>query len=130
MGLYAKYQFSDIIHQSPVMEHVIQRARKFASVTSNVLVYGETGTGKELVAQSIHNASKRKNGPFVAINCASFPENLLESELFGYEEGAFTGAVKGGKAGLFEQAHNGTLFLYEVSELRVSFQGKLLRVLD
>ena len=84
MGLYAKYQFSDIIHQSPVMEHVIQRARKFASVTSNVLVYGETGTGKELVAQSIHNASKRKNGPFVAINCASFPENLLESELFGY----------------------------------------------
>ena len=130
MGLYAKYQFSDIIHQSPVMEHVIQRARKFASVTSNVLVYGETGTGKELVAQSIHNASKRKNGPFVAINCASFPENLLESELFGYEEGAFTGAVKGGKAGLFEQAHNGTLFLDEVSELPVSFQGKLLRVLQ
>lgn len=130
MGLYAKYEFSDIIHQSYTMEHIIERARKFASVTSNVLVYGETGTGKELVAQSIHNASKRKNGPFVAINCASFPENLLESELFGYEEGAFTGAVKGGKAGLFEQAHNGTLFLDEVSELPVSFQGKLLRVLQ
>ena len=130
MGLYAKYQFSDIIHQSPVMEHVIERAEKFAAVTSNVLIYGETGTGKELVAQSIHNASKRKSGPFVAINCASFPENLLESELFGYEEGAFTGAVKGGKPGLFEQAHGGTLFLDEVSELPVSFQGKLLRVLQ
>ncbi len=130
MGLYAKYEFSDVIHKSQVMEHLIERARKFASVTSNVLVYGETGTGKELIAQSIHNASKRKDGPFVAINCASFPENLLESELFGYEEGAFTGAVKGGKAGLFEQAHGGTLFLDEVSELPVSFQGKLLRVLQ
>lgn len=130
MGLYAKYEFHDIIHQSLVMEHVIERARKFASVTSNVLIYGETGTGKELVAQSIHNASKRKRGPFVAINCASFPENLLESELFGYEEGAFTGAVRGGKTGLFEQAHNGTLFLDEVSEIPISFQGKLLRVLQ
>ena len=130
MGLYAKYEFFDIIYSSPVMGQVIERAKKFASVTSNVLVYGETGTGKELIAQSIHNASKRKTGPFVAVNCSSFPENLLESELFGYEEGAFTGAVKGGKAGLFEQAHNGTLFLDEVSELPVSFQGKLLRVLQ
>ena len=82
------------------------------------------------MAQSIHNASERRNGPFVAVNCAALPENLLESELFGYVEGAFTGSRKGGKIGFFEQAHKGTLFLDEISEIPVNFQGKLLRVLQ
>ena len=91
---------------------------------------GETGTGKELFAQSIHNSSQRKNGPFVAINCAALPENLLESELFGYVEGAFTGTSKGGKIGLFELAHGGTLFLDEIGEISLSIQSKLLRVLQ
>lgn len=92
--------------------------------------WGQTGTGKELFAQSIHNASNRKSGPFVAINCAALPENLLESELFGYVEGAFTGTVKGGKMGLFEQAHGGTLFLDEIGEISMAIQTKLLRALQ
>ncbi len=129
-GLNAHYHFEDIIHESQEMDHVIQKARKFASVSSNILIEGETGTGKELFAQSIHNSSNRCNGPFVAVNCASLPENLLESELFGYVEGAFTGASKGGKIGLFELAHKGTLFLDEISEIPLSIQGKLLRVLQ
>ncbi|MCI8416752.1 MAG: sigma 54-interacting transcriptional regulator [Lachnospiraceae bacterium] len=129
-GLIARYTFADIIHQSPEMDRLIERARKYAAVVSNVLIYGETGTGKELMAQGIHNASERKDGPFVAVNCASIPEHLLESELFGYEEGAFTGAVKGGKAGLFEAAHRGTIFLDEVSELPLGFQNKILRVIQ
>ena len=90
-----------------------------------MIIVGETGTGKELFAQSIHNSSSRKNGPFVAINCAALPENLLESELFGYVEGAFTGTSKGGKMGLFEQAHGGTLFLDEVGEISTSIQSML-----
>ena len=95
-----------------------------------MIIVGETGTGKELFAQSIHNSSRRKNGPFVAINCAALPENLLESELFGYVEGAFTGTSRGGKMGLFEQAHGGTLFLDEVEEISLSTQSKLLRTLQ
>lgn len=130
MGLNAKYHFSDIIHKSQSLDRVISIAKKYAEVDSNILIVAETGTGKELMAQSIHNASKRSNGPFVAVNCAAIPENLLESELFGYEDGAFTGAIKGGKQGLFELAHNGTLFLDEISELPISFQGKLLRALQ
>lgn len=129
-GLHAKYTFEDIIHESAVIDSTIQIARKYALSDSNVIIVGETGTGKELFAQSIHNASTRKNGPFVAINCAALPENLLESELFGHVEGAFTGSVKGGKMGLFEQAHNGTLFLDEIGEISVSTQTKLLRVLQ
>lgn len=129
-GLAARYRFEDIIHRSPLIDQLIQRARHYAAVDSNVLIEGETGTGKELLAQSIHNASPRHRGPFVAVNCAAIPENLLESEMFGYEEGAFTGSIKGGKAGLFELAHTGTLFLDEVSELPLSFQGKILRVLQ
>lgn len=129
-GLVARYNFSDIVHVSSVMENTIRRAKKFGTVDSNVLIVGETGTGKELMAQSIHNTSKRQHGPFVAVNCAALPENLLESELFGYVEGAFTGSKKGGKVGLFEQANNGTLFLDEISELPINFQGKLLRVLQ
>jgi propionate catabolism operon transcriptional regulator len=97
---------------------------------STVLLQGESGTGKEMLAQGIHLASRRKKGPFVAINCAALPENLLESELFGYEEGSFTGARKGGKPGLFELAHHGTIFLDEMGELPLILQARLLRVLQ
>lgn len=129
-GLKARYTFDQIIHKSKEIDRVIQLAGRYAASDSNVIIIGETGTGKELFAQSIHNASKRKNGPFVAVNCAALPENLLESELFGYVEGAFTGTSKGGKMGLFEQAHGGTLFLDEVGEISMAIQIKLLRVLQ
>ena len=98
-GLKARYTFQDILHGSRSMDKTIRIARQYAASDSNVIIVGETGTGKELFAQSIHNASSRKNGPFVAINCAALPENLLDSELFGYVEGAFTGTSKGGKDG-------------------------------
>lgn len=129
-GLIAKYTFKDIVHGSRKIEETIAAAVKYAASDSNIIIVGETGTGKELFAQSIHNASARKNGPFVAVNCAALPENLLESELFGYVEGAFTGTKKGGKMGLFEQAHEGTLFLDEISEISLQLQSKLLRVLQ
>lgn len=129
-GLVARYTFNDIIRKSDIMEQTISLAKKYAAVSSNILIVGETGTGKELLAQGIHNMSERNKKPFVAINCAALPENLLESELFGYVEGAFTGSKKGGKVGLFEQAHQGTLFLDEISELPYTFQGELLRVLQ
>lgn len=129
-GLQAKYNFGDIIHQSHVIDQTIETARRYAASDSNVIIVGETGTGKELFAQSMHNSSSRKNGPFVAVNCAALTENLLESELFGYVEGAFTGTSKGGKMGLFEQAHRGTLFLDEIGEISLSTQSKLLRVLQ
>lgn len=129
-GLVAKYTFRDIIASSGKMRDTIARARAFATVDSPILIEGETGTGKELFAQSIHNSSHRKTGPFVAINCAALPENLLESELMGYEEGAFTGARRGGKAGLFELAHTGTIFLDEINQIPVQLQARLLRVLQ
>lgn len=129
-GHQARYTFHDIIHQSRIIDETIETARRYAASDANVILVGETGTGKELFAQSIHNASSRKNGPFVAINCAALPENLLESELFGYVEGAFTGTAKGGKMGLFEQAHGGTLFLDEVGEISLSTQSKLLRAIQ
>lgn len=129
-GLVAMYTFDDIIYSSEKMKDVVNQAKKYALLDSTVLIFGETGTGKELFAQSIHNASRRKNGPFVAINCAALPENLLESELFGYAEGAFTGARKGGKAGLFELAHGGTIFLDEIGEMPPGLQSKLLRVIQ
>ena len=129
-GMVTKYSFSHIISNDPRMAAIIGRAGKFAAVDSNVLIEGETGTGKELFAQSIHNASPRSRRPFVAINCAALPEHLLESELFGYSGGAFTGASPDGKKGLFELAHNGTLFLDEVSELPVTLQVKLLRAIE
>ena len=129
-GFLAKYHFDDIITKAPGMMRVIQRAKAFALAESAVLIEGESGTGKELLAQSIHNESQRKDGPFVAVNCAAIPENLLESELFGYEPGAFTGAKKEGKAGLFELAHKGTLFLDEIGEISKSVQTRLLRVLQ
>lgn len=129
-GLVARYTFNDIIHKSQVMDDVISLAKKYAAVSSNILIVGETGTGKELLAQGIHNMSDRNKKPFVAVNCAALPENLLESELFGYTEGSFTGSKKGGKIGLVEQAHQGTLFLDEISELPYNFQGEFLRVLQ
>ena len=129
-GLYARYQFKDVIGDSPVMQQVLARARTYAGHDSNLLIYGETGTGKEVFAQSIHNFSKRSQGPFVSINIASIPPSLLESELFGYVDGAFTGARKGGKPGLFELAHQGTLFLDEIGELAPEIQSRFLRVLQ
>ncbi len=129
-GLVARHRFSDLVHRSKIIKETIKIAKQYARLPSNILITGETGTGKELFAQSIHNESGRKNGPFVAVNCAALPENLLESELFGYVEGAFTGTSRGGKAGLFELAHNGTLFLDEIAEMPVGLQSKLLRALQ
>lgn len=129
-GHVARYRFEDIMGESPAIRTAIHQARRFAHVDSNILLMGETGTGKELFAQSIHNESERVTGPFVAVNCAAIPENLMESELFGYEGGAFTGASKTGKAGLFEAAHEGTIFLDEVSEIPLALQSRLLRVIQ
>lgn len=129
-GLIAKYKFYDIFGQSKAIKETIRFAQQYSKVNSNILIVGETGTGKELFAQSIHNMSSRQDKPFVAVNCAAIPEHLLESELFGYAEGAFTGAVKGGKQGYFALAHGGTLFLDEISELPLKLQGRLLRVLQ
>ena len=129
-GHVARYHFNDILGESTAIHTAIRQARRFAQVDSNILLMGETGTGKELFAQSIHNESERANGPFVAVNCAAIPENLMESELFGYERGAFTGASKTGKEGLFETAHEGTIFLDEVSEIPLTLQSRLLRVIQ
>lgn len=129
-GLVARWTFADIVGKSKIFQQVIDQAREFARFDSTVLIIGETGTGKELFAQSIHNAGPRSQGPFVAINCSALPENLLESELFGYEEGAFTGAKKGGKPGLFELAHNGTIFLDEIGTISPNLQARLLRVIQ
>lgn len=129
-GLTAKYCFDDIIGSSKSIVELKKIAKRFSMVNSNVLIIGETGTGKELFAHSMHISSKRKERPFVVLNCAALPENLLESELFGYESGAFSGASKDGKIGLFEQAHTGTIFLDEVGEIPIALQAKLLRVLQ
>lgn len=129
-GLTAKYIFEDIVGGSSVLQRTKTIAEKYSLTDSDILIIGETGTGKELFAQSIHNNSKRMKQPFVALNCAAINENLLESELFGYIEGAFTGAVRGGRTGLFELAHKGTLFMDEIAELPLSLQAKLLRVLQ
>lgn len=129
-GLVAKYHFDDIIGMSKKIKDNISLAEKFAKSDATVLIQGETGTGKELFAQSIHNASLRAEGPFVAVNCGALPKNLLEAELFGYEEGAFTGASKGGKRGIFEMAHGGTVFLDEIGEMPLETQVQLLRVLQ
>jgi len=129
-GLVAKFTFNDIIGQSISLKNTIAMAREYAGVDSTVLIYGQTGSGKEMFAHAIHNASSRIHEAFVAINCAALPENLLESELFGYVEGAFTGARKGGKAGMFEMAHGGTLFLDEVGEMSAMLQARLLRVIE
>jgi transcriptional regulator with PAS, ATPase and Fis domain len=129
-GHIAKYTFDDIIGQSPIIQECKRIAKEYSNVNSNILITGETGTGKELFAQSIHNNSPLSKGPFVAVNCAAIPNNLLESELFGYVSGAFTGASKSGKMGLFELAHKGTIFLDEISEVNFALQGRLLRVIQ
>jgi transcriptional regulator with PAS, ATPase and Fis domain len=116
-GLRAKNGFSDILTVSPQMNMLKELAALYARTPSAVLIEGESGTGKELFAQSIHNGSQCSSGPFVAVNCAAIPEQLLESELFGYAPGAFTGAKREGKQGLFELAHNGTIFLDEIGEM-------------
>ncbi|OZI17987.1 propionate catabolism operon regulatory protein PrpR [Bordetella genomosp. 7] len=126
----AKYRFHELIGQSPRFLRAIETARRYAQTDLTVLVSGESGVGKELFAQAIHNESRRADRPFVAVNCAAFPESLLESELFGYEEGAFTGSRRGGKPGLFEAAHTGTLFLDEVGDMPLPLQSRLLRVLQ
>ena len=120
----------ELVYCSSVMEEIINLAINLSKVESTVLLQGETGVGKELIAQLIHDRSERKGGPFVKINCASIPANLFESELFGYEPGSFTGALKKGKKGHFELAHKGTLFLDEVAELSLEIQPKLLNVLQ
>ena len=129
-GNMASYTFDDIIGVSGQMARVIESAKKIAKTRSSVLIEGESGTGKELFAQAIHRFSSRQKGPFVAINCASLPRELIESELFGYEKGAFTGALKEGKTGKFELAEGGTIFLDEIGEMPMEVQAKLLRVLD
>ncbi len=129
-GLVAEWTFDDIFTREPNMKHVVNRAKRIAAFDGSVLIYGESGTGKELFAQSIHNASERRNGPFVAVNCGALTESLLESELFGYVGGSFTGARKEGKAGLFELAHRGTIFLDEINSTTMSMQTKILRVLE
>lgn len=129
-GHQARYAFKDLVGDSAQLRQVVAQARKFAKADVNVLIFGETGTGKEIFAQSLHNESRRRKGPFVAVNCAALAESLLESELFGYVGGAFTGASKSGKPGLFELAHNGSIFLDEISEIPHRLQSKLLRVLQ
>ena len=127
---HARYGLTDLVGESEALQQVRRRALDCARSTATVLIVGESGTGKELLAQGIHNASPRHAQPFVAINCAAFPETLLESELFGYVEGAFTGSSRGGKTGLFEAAHTGTIFLDEIGEMPTSLQTRLLRVLQ
>lgn len=126
----AKYSWDTIIGNSLVMQNVKMMSSKAAKTDSNVLIIGESGTGKELFAHAIHNDSKRFDGPFVKINCAAIPKDLLESELFGYEEGAFTGAKKHGKVGKFELANGGTIFLDEIGDMPLDMQVKILRVLQ
>lgn len=129
-GFMTKYRFIHFITGDPAAKQMILLAKNYAKANATVLIQGESGTGKEILAQSIHSDSRRAGGPFVAINCAALPPQLLESELFGYVEGAFTGAKKGGKPGLFELAHKGTIFLDEVGDIDSVLQGRLLRVLQ
>src|SRR5262249_34602672 len=127
--VHEQYRFHSILSKSARMHDVFELISHVAETISTVLIVGETGTGKELVARAVHDSSPRKSEPFVAVNCAALPESLLESELFGHEKGAFTSAI-GQRKGRFEMAHNGTIFLDEVSEIPLSMQAKLLRVLQ
>jgi transcriptional regulator with PAS, ATPase and Fis domain len=129
-GAYANFCFEDIIGSSSVIKDCIRKAKIAAQSMSNVLITGESGTGKELIAQSIHSYSVRKNQPFVSINCGAIPRELLESELFGYEPGSFTGASSKGRMGKFELADGGTIFLDEIGEMPIDMQVKLLKVIQ
>lgn len=126
----AKYTLDDIIAEDPVSQRLKEDILRLAEKETTILLLGESGTGKELYTNAIHNGSRRKDDPFIAVNCAAFQKELLESELFGYEDGAFTGAKKGGKMGLFEAADRGTIFLDEISEMSMETQGHLLRALQ
>jgi transcriptional regulator with PAS, ATPase and Fis domain len=130
VGYKASFTFDDVITRSENVKAIIKLAKRAAKTNCNILIEGKSGTGKEVFAQSIHNYSSRSGGPFVAVNCAAIPRELVESELFGYEKGAFTGASRGGNPGKFELADGGTIFLDEVGELPLDIQSKLLRVLD
>ena len=125
-----RYSFEDIIGKSSSIKNTVDRAKRFALNDSTILITAETGTGKEVFAQSIHNLSRRRKYPFVAINCSSIPDTLIESELFGYETGSFTGATHKGKQGLIELAHHGTIFLDDIDSISPSFQSKILRVIQ
>ncbi|MDW7668380.1 MAG: sigma 54-interacting transcriptional regulator, partial [Bacillota bacterium] len=129
-GLISKYTFENFVGECKNTKELISKAKIYAKSDSTILISGESGTGKEILAQSIHNYSNRNKNPFVAINCSAIAENLLESELFGYEEGSFTGAVKGGKMGVFELAHKGTIFLDEIGSMPLKLQSILLRTLQ
>ena len=129
-GLCAQYRFKDILGSSPPLAEAKRIATEYSGIDATVIITGASGTGKELFAQSIHNASKRHRRPFVAVNCGAIPSTLLESELFGYAEGAFTGANKKGKPGLFELAHGGTIFLDEIGEMDKLAQTSLLRIIQ
>ena len=128
--LRGRYQVGDIISRSPSMQRIFKILPQIADSDSTILLQGETGTGKELIARTIYQVSPRKDQAFVPVNCASIPETLFEREFFGHRKGAFTGALKEGKAGLFELAHGGTIFLDEISTASPSMQVKLLRVLE
>jgi transcriptional regulator with PAS, ATPase and Fis domain len=129
-GFVARYTFNSIIHKSQEIDRCIKVAKKFSCYDASILLEGASGVGKELFAQGIHNASTHRDGPFVAVNCAVLPKSLVESELFGYADGTFTGGSKGGKAGYFEMANHGTLFLDEISELPLETQAQFLRVVQ
>lgn len=129
-GLRAKFTLNDLLGESPSMRTLRVHAQRFAESDAGIYIHGESGTGKELLAHAIHNASPRRHAPFVAVNCGALPESLLESELFGYAEGAFTGARRGGKQGLFELAQDGTIFLDEIADISAAVQVRLLRVLE
>lgn len=128
--LNSKYNFDDIVHNSSKMKKIILKTKQYAQSNAPIIILGESGTGKELIAHSVHQSSDRKSQNFLPVNCSAIPQNILESELFGYEEGAFTGAKKGGKPGFFELAQQGTIFLDEIAELPLEIQTKLLRVLQ
>ena len=130
VGHVAKASFSDVVCTAPAMAHIVKIAQKYSRTDSSILLTGQSGAGKEILAQSIHGASPRKEGPFVAVNCAAIPESLLESELFGYATGAFSGARREGKPGFFEMAHTGTIFLDEIGEIPLAMQAKLLRAIQ
>lgn len=129
-GYVGKYYFTDIICETQKMKHTVETAKKLADSDLGILIYGESGVGKELFASAIHNESRRNIGPFLAVNFSALPEDLVESELFGYEEGSFTGAKKGGQRGIFEQANGGTIFLDEIGDISLKIQARLLRVLQ
>lgn len=123
-------EFADIIGESEIIRNTINRSKKVMNSPSPIILTGESGTGKEMFARAIHYSSCRKEYPFIPINCSAIPDNLIESILFGYEEGTFTGAKKGGSTGLFELANNGTIFLDEIGDMNLSLQAKMLRVLQ